>query len=74
MKSAQVRDRPFRLAFRGLKKNHDHLCAAFALVNIYQHRKQLARPTAQCARRPLKTGLRQEENNQQAQRYPRNAK
>jgi hypothetical protein len=46
MESAQVRNRPFRLAFRGLKKNHDHLCAAFALVNIYQHRKQLARPTA----------------------------
>jgi IS5 family transposase len=28
--------------FRGLKKNHDHLCAAFALVNLYKHRKRLA--------------------------------
>jgi transposase, IS5 family len=28
--------------FRGLKKNHDHLCAAFALVNVYLHRKRLA--------------------------------
>jgi IS5 family transposase len=31
-----------KVRFRGLKKNHDHLCAAFALVNLYQHRKQLA--------------------------------
>ena len=22
---------------RGLRKNHDHLCPAFALVNIYMH-------------------------------------
>jgi 6-phosphofructokinase len=26
--------------FRGLKKNHDHLCTAFALVNLYMHRKR----------------------------------
>jgi hypothetical protein len=25
-----------------LKKNHDYLCAAFALVNLYLHRKRLA--------------------------------
>lgn len=31
-----------RVRFRGLKKNHDHLCAAFALVNLYMHRKRLA--------------------------------
>ena len=31
-----------RVRFRGLKKNHAHLCAAFALVNVYMHRKRLA--------------------------------
>ena len=31
-----------KVRFRGLKKNHDHLCAAFALVNLYRHRKRLA--------------------------------
>lgn len=31
-----------KVRFRGLKKNHDHLCAAFALVNLYLHRKRLA--------------------------------
>jgi transposase, IS5 family len=31
-----------RVRFRGLKKNHDHLCTAFALVNLYMHRKRLA--------------------------------
>jgi IS5 family transposase len=35
-----------KVRFRGLKKNHDHLCAAFALVNLYQHRKRLAHLTA----------------------------
>ena len=30
-----------KVRFRGLKKNHDHLCAAFALVNVYMHRKRL---------------------------------
>ena len=29
--------------YRGLKKNHEWRCAAFALVNLYQHRKRLAR-------------------------------
>jgi len=28
--------------FRGLKKNYDHLCVAFALVNLYMRRKWLA--------------------------------
>jgi len=31
-----------KVRFRGLKKNHDHLCAAFALVNLYLHRTRLA--------------------------------
>ena len=31
-----------KVRFRGLKKNHDYLCAAFALVNLYLHRKRLA--------------------------------
>ncbi len=31
-----------KVRFRGSKKNHDHLCAAFALVNLYLHRKRLA--------------------------------
>jgi len=30
-----------KVRFRGLKKNHAHLCAAFALVNLYLHRKRL---------------------------------
>jgi IS5 family transposase len=29
--------------YRGLKKNHEWLCAAFAAVNIYQHRRRLAK-------------------------------
>jgi IS5 family transposase len=35
-----------KVRFRGLKKNHDHLCAAFALVNLYMHRKRLAMQAA----------------------------
>jgi transposase, IS5 family len=31
-----------KVRFRGLKKNHDHLCVGFALVNLYMHRKRLA--------------------------------
>jgi IS5 family transposase len=51
---AKVRSRvewPFRILkrifgftkvrYRGLKKNHEWLLAAFALVNLYQHRKRL---------------------------------
>jgi transposase, IS5 family len=30
-----------KVRYRGLKKNHDWLCAAFALVNLYQNRKRL---------------------------------
>ena len=32
-----------KVRYRGLKKNHQWLCASFALANIYQHRKRLAR-------------------------------
>ena len=52
---ARVRSRvgwPFRILkrvfgftkvrYRGLKKNHQWLLAAFALVNLYQHHKRLA--------------------------------
>jgi IS5 family transposase len=45
-------ERPFRILkrmfgytkvrYRGLKKNHEWLLTAFALVNLYQHRKRLA--------------------------------
>jgi transposase, IS5 family len=31
-----------KVRYRGLKKNHEWLLAAFALVNLYQHRKRLA--------------------------------
>jgi transposase, IS5 family len=30
-----------KVRYRGLKKNHNRLCASFALVNLYQHRKRL---------------------------------
>lgn len=35
--------------YRGLKKNHEWLFAAFALVNIYQHRRRLAKVNLQMA-------------------------
>jgi IS5 family transposase len=31
-----------RVRYRGLRKNHNRLCACFALVNLYSHRKRLA--------------------------------
>jgi IS5 family transposase len=30
-----------KVRYRGLKKNHDWICASFALVNLYQNRKRL---------------------------------
>jgi IS5 family transposase len=30
-----------KVRYRGLKKNHEWLLAAFALVNLYQNRKRL---------------------------------
>jgi hypothetical protein len=32
-----------KVRYRGLKKNHEWLCAAFASINIYQHRRRLAK-------------------------------
>jgi IS5 family transposase len=32
-----------RVRYRGLKKNHEWLCAGFALANLYQHRKRLTK-------------------------------
>ena len=32
-----------KVRYRGLKKNHEWLCAAFASINIYQHRRKLAK-------------------------------
>jgi IS5 family transposase len=44
-------ERPFRILkrvfkytkvrYRGIRKNHEWLLTAFALVNLYQHRKRL---------------------------------
>jgi IS5 family transposase len=31
-----------RVRYRGIAKNHNRLCANFALVNLYLHRKRLA--------------------------------
>jgi len=32
-----------KVRYRGIKNNHEWLCVAFVLVNIYQHRRRLAR-------------------------------
>ncbi len=37
------------LRYRGLAKNHHRLCACFALVNLYLHRKRLALLAPHCA-------------------------
>jgi IS5 family transposase len=31
-----------KIRYRGVAKNHHRLCANFALVNLYMHRKRLA--------------------------------
>ena len=31
-----------KVRYRGIPKNHHRLCASFALVNLYLHRKRLA--------------------------------
>jgi IS5 family transposase len=31
-----------RVRYRGIAKNHHRLCATFALINLYLHRKRLA--------------------------------
>jgi IS5 family transposase len=38
-----------RVRYRGLKKNHEWLCSAFASINIYQHRRRLAKINLQIA-------------------------
>ena len=38
-----------KVRYRGLKKNHEWLCAAFGLANIYKNRKRLARINQQLA-------------------------
>ena len=47
-----------QVRFRGLKKNHDYLCAAFALVNLYMHRKRLAPLDLVCLEKRRKRALR----------------
>jgi IS5 family transposase len=31
-----------KVRYRGIAKNHNRLCACFALINLYLHRKRLA--------------------------------
>ena len=31
-----------KVRYRGIPKNHQRLCASFALVNLYLHRRRLA--------------------------------
>lgn len=38
-----------RVRYRGLKKNHEWLCAAFALANLYKNCKHLAKFNLQLA-------------------------
>jgi IS5 family transposase len=41
-----------KVRYRGLKKNHEWLCAAFALANLYKNRKRLAKVNLQLAPQP----------------------
>ena len=41
-----------KVRYRGLKKNHEWLCAAFAAINLYQHRRRLAKIKLQTAPYP----------------------
>jgi IS5 family transposase len=41
-----------KVRYRGIAKNHHRLCANFALINLYLHRKRLARLATECASRP----------------------
>jgi len=38
-----------KVRYRGLKKNHEWLCAAFALANLYKNRKRLTKVNLQLA-------------------------
>ena len=45
MRSASVEANIFgfdKVRYRGIAKNHHRLCANFALINLYHHRKRLA--------------------------------
>jgi IS5 family transposase len=37
-----------KMRYRGLAKNHNRLCACFALVNLYLHRKRLIQLGSSC--------------------------
>src|ERR1700679_871872 len=41
-----------KVRYRGIAKNHNRLCANFALVNLYLHSKRLVALGAECAQRP----------------------
>lgn len=50
----RIRKRVFgfdKVRYRRLAKNHHQLCANFALVNLYLHRKRLAVLGQYCVRR-----------------------
>ena len=47
-----------KVRYRGIAKNHHRLCANFALVNLYLHRKRLAGLAAVSASGDWKIGLR----------------
>jgi IS5 family transposase len=38
-----------KVRYRGIAKNHHRLCACFALVNLYLHRKRLVGLAQDCA-------------------------
>jgi IS5 family transposase len=38
-----------KVRYRGLAKNHHRLCACFALINLYLHRKRLVVLAQKCA-------------------------
>ena len=58
-----------KVRYRGLKKNHEWLLTAFALVNLYQHRKRLAPLQAKYLWRPGNC-LQRQSTAQQNTTYP----
>ena len=53
-----------KVRYRGIWKNHQWLCAAFALVNLYQHRNRLA-PQGRSVSGGRKTASQRRKGNQQ---------
>jgi hypothetical protein len=47
-----------KVRYRGLKKNHEWLCAAFALTNICKNRKRLAKVNLQMVHQGAQRALR----------------